>query len=488
LFPARVTAETFLRENERGFLNMPENQLPVYAVLLAGGTGTRLWPVSRELYPKQLVKLIGRDSLVQNTIKRLSPVVHSERIRIVCGQEHYYEIGRHMAEIGIDPEGKVIREPCGRNTAPAVLLGVLHILQKEPDALICVFPADHVIKDAKEFHEKLLSAVRLAAAGYVVTFGIKADYPETGYGYIEGDVPVEEGALSIRRFVEKPDLKTAQQYIAAGNYFWNSGMFAFRGSVIGEEFRRFELDLYQKMMEITAAGNEVSIAAYEQLKDISIDYAIMERTEKGIVLPADFGWSDIGSWKSLYDFLAKDANGNVIDGDVITEKTANCFIMGAHRLVAVNSVENLVVVDTPDSIFVSSIENSRDVKSIVSRLKETGRREYHHHRTVYHPWGTVTLLGKGDGYRVERMNLYPGATCSLTSASGSSSQVTITQGSAALFSGNEKREIGRGQSAGVPDVTNAKIENIGTLQLHVIHVRVERFHDNYLGEFPREMR
>jgi mannose-1-phosphate guanylyltransferase len=481
-------AEAFIRKNEKGILNMPENQLPVYAVLLAGGTGTRLWPVSRELYPKQLVKLIGKDSLVQNTIKRLSPVVHSDRIRIVCGQEHYYEIGRHMADIGIEPEGKVIREPCGRNTAPAVLLGVLHILQKEPDALICVFPADHVIKDAKVFHDKLLSAVRLAAAGHVVTFGIKADYPETGYGYIEGDARVEEGALSIRRFVEKPDFQTAQQYVAAGNYFWNSGMFAFRGSIICDEFKIFESELYQKMLEITAAGSGVSMAAYEQLRDISIDYAIMERTEKGVVLPSDFGWSDIGSWKSLYDFLAKDANGNVIDGDVITEKTTNCFIMGAHRLMAVNSVENLVVVDTPDSIFVSSIENSRDVKSIVSRLKETGRREYHHHRTVYHPWGTVTLLGKGDGYHVERLNLYPGAACPLTGASGSSSQVTITQGSAKLISGHENREMSRGQSAGLSDFRNAKIENIGTMQLHVIHVRVERFHDNYLGEFPREMR
>jgi mannose-1-phosphate guanylyltransferase/mannose-6-phosphate isomerase len=467
---------------------MPENQLPVYALLLAGGTGTRLWPVSRELYPKQLVKLIGRDSLVQNTIKRLSPVVHTDRIRIVCGQEHYYEIGRHMADIGIDPDGKVIREPCGRNTAPAVLLGVLNILQQEPDALICVFPADHVIKDAAAFHDKLLAAVRLATTGHIVTFGIQADYPETGYGYIEGEARVDEGALSIRRFVEKPDAKTAQQYVDAGNYFWNSGMFAFRASVICEEFKRFESVLYQKMVEITAAGTDVSVAAYERLRDISIDYAIMERTGKGVVLPSDFGWSDIGSWKSLYDFLAKDANGNVIDGDVITEKTSNCFIMGAHRLVAVNSVENLVVVDTPDSIFVSSIENSRDVKSIVSRLKETGRREYHHHRTVYHPWGTVTLLGKGDGYRVERMNLYPGASCPLTGASGSSSQVTITQGTAQLISGNEKREMTRGRTAGLSDFTDAKIENIGTMQLHVIHVRVERFHDNDLGEFPREMR
>lgn len=467
---------------------MPEHRLPIYAVLLAGGSGTRLWPVSRELYPKQLVKLIGKDTLIQNTIKRLSPVVHMDRIRVVCGQEHFHEIERHMSDIGIDPKGKVIREPCGRNTAPAVLLGVLHILQKEPDALIFVFPADHVIKDEKAFHKKLLSAIRLADAGHVVTFGITADYPETGYGYIEGETPVDEGALSIRRFVEKPNLETARKYVEAGNYFWNSGMFAFSGSVIMTEFKKFEPELYEEMMGMADDIAQLSIASYERLKDISIDYAIMERTAKGVVLPSDFGWSDIGSWKSLYDFLTKDAHGNVIDGDVISEKSNNCLVMGGHRLVAINSVENLVVVDTPDSVFVSSIEHSRDVKSIVSRLKEAGRKEYHHHRTVYHPWGTVTLLGNGEGYRVERLNLYPGAVCRLTITVDGSSQLTVTQGTALIKSNHLKKELSRGQTTAVVDIAHTELENIGTMPLHVIHVRVERFHDSYIGEFPKEMK
>jgi mannose-1-phosphate guanylyltransferase/mannose-6-phosphate isomerase len=321
----------------------------------------------------------------------------------------------------------------------------------------------------------------------VVTFGIQADYPETGYGYIEGDAPVAGGALTIKRFVEKPDLETAQRYVDAGNYFWNSGMFAFKASVILGEFEKFEPGLNRKIAQMSAEGDTVSVFAYEQLKDISIDYAIMERTALGVVLPSDFGWSDIGSWKSLYDFLPKDGSGNILDGDVIAEKTANCFIMGTHRLVATNSVENLVVVDTPDSLFVSSIENSRDVKSIVSRLKETGRREYHHHRTLYHPWGTLTLLGKGHGYRVERMNLYPGAVCPLKGAAGGASQVTVTQGTAVLIQGGEKREIHRGQSAGITSQEDTAIENAGRVQLHVIHVRVERFHDNDSGEYPPEM-
>lgn len=466
---------------------MTDNQSPVYAVLLAGGSGTRLWPVSRELYPKQLVKLIGKDSLVQNTIKRLSPVVDTEHIRIVCGEEHFYEIGRHMSDIGIDPEEKIIREPCGRNTAPAVLLGVMNIIKTDPNAIILVFPADHVIKDTQSFHDKLAAAVRLATAGHLVTFGIQADYPETGYGYIEGERAMEETALTIKRFVEKPDIETAGKYIAAGNYFWNSGMFAFRAAVIAEEFQKFEPVMYRKMAEITAAGIDVPAADYEQLDDISFDYAIMERTDKGVVLPSDFGWSDIGSWKSLYDFLPKDADANVLDGDVIAEKTHHCFIMGAHRLVAINSVENLVVVDTPDSVFVSNIENSRDVKSIVNRLKEAGRKEYHHHRTVYHPWGTVTLLGRGDGYRVERLNIHPGAQSPLIAASESTSRLTVTQGTARLTSGRDTRELTRGQSTDVADASRASVENVGKMQLYVIHVVVERFHDNYLDEFPKEM-
>jgi mannose-1-phosphate guanylyltransferase len=461
--------------------------LPVYAVLLAGGSGTRLWPVSRELYPKQLVKLIGKDSLVQHTIKRLGATVSPEAIRIVCGQEHGVEIGRHMADIGIDPAGKIVCEPCGRNTAPAVLLGVQNVLKAQSDAVICVFPADHVIRDLQVFQEKLAAAVDLALSGFVVTFGIKADYPETGYGYIEGEAPVAGGALSIKRFVEKPDLETARRYVDAGNYFWNSGMFAFKASVILGEFEKFEPSLHRKIAEMSAKADAVSLSVYEQLKDISIDYAIMERTSLGVVLPSDFGWSDIGSWKSLYDFLPKDGDGNILDGDVIAEKTSNCFIMGSHRLVATNSVENLVVVDTPDSLFVSSVENSRDVKSIVSRLKETGRREYHHHRTLYHSWGTLTLLGKGHGYRVERMNLYPGAVCALSGASGGSSQVTVTQGTARLTQGGEKSEIHRGQSVGITTLEGAVIENTGRMQLHAIHVRVDRFHDNDSGEYPPEM-
>ena len=277
----------------------------VYPVLLAGGTGTRLWPVSRQLYPKQLVKFIGEDSLVQITIKRLTSLLDPKNIRIVCGEEHVHETARHMEEIGIKSNGKIIGEPCGRNTAPAILLAVFYVLKKEKDAILCIFPADHVIKDIKGFHTKLESAIRLAESDYIVTFGIKPHYPETGYGYIEGTQQVAEGALKIKRFVEKPDARTAKDYVTAGNYFWNSGMFTFKASVILEEFKRHQPEIFQSMQEMVVKKDRVTYQEYGKLPDISIDYAIMEKTVKGVVLPSEFGWSDIGTWKSLYEFLPK---------------------------------------------------------------------------------------------------------------------------------------------------------------------------------------
>jgi mannose-1-phosphate guanylyltransferase/mannose-6-phosphate isomerase len=348
----------------------------VYSVLLAGGIGSRLWPVSRELSPKQLIKFTGEDSLLQGTIKRLAPALDMENVRIVCGEKHFHETARQMEEIGVTPAGKIICEPCGRNTAPAILLAVLNILKNEKDAVFCVFPADHIVRDNNVFQDKLESAIKLADEGFVVTFGIRPHYPETGYGYIEGKNELPDGALSIKRFVEKPDIKTAKEYIKAGNFFWNSGMFAFRASVIMDEFKVFEPELFKRMSDLVAVKETVAKADYEKLPNISIDYAIMERTDKGAVLPSDFGWSDIGSWKSLYDFFPKDDEGNVIKGDVIAKETRNCLIMGSNRLVTANHLENMVVVETSDSVFISDMKNTQDVKTIVTELKEKNRKEY----------------------------------------------------------------------------------------------------------------
>ncbi len=452
----------------------------VYPVLLAGGTGTRLWPVSRELYPKQLVKFIGKDSLVQSTIKRFTSILDIEKIRIVCGKKYFHETARHMSAIGIQPEGKIICEPSGRNTAPAVLLAILNILKIEKDAILCIFPADHVIKDIESFHEKLKTAIKLADKGYIVTFGIKPNYPETGYGYIEGAKEVSNGALAVKRFVEKPDKETAERYVNAGNFFWNSGMFTFKASVMIEEFKAYQPELFKRMDEIVSKNDSITKTEYDQLPDLSIDYAIMEKTDKVVVLPSDFGWSDIGSWKSLYDFLPKDKNCNVIDGDVVAKDTKNCFIMGRERLIATNCINDIVIVDTPDSVFVSDIDNSRDVKCIVAKLKEKGRKEYHQHKTMHYSWGSFTLLEQKENFKTARLIIYPGSTFQIEIDTAATKHLIVLKGAARVVMDNKTKILSKSESTVISHKSQnkcseksiVKLENSGNEPLCIVCVDV----------------
>jgi len=449
---------------------MADSASNVYAILLAGGTGTRLWPVSRQLYPKQLVKFIGDDSLVQSTIKRLSPVVDIGNVRIVCGEQHFHETARHIQDIGLQADGKIICEPSGRNTAPAILLAVLHTLIVEKDAVLCVFPADHVIGNIERFHERLKAAIRLADQGYIVTFGITPIYAETGYGYVEGAAVISEGALRVKRFVEKPDRKTAQQYIKAGNFFWNSGMFAFKASVIMDEFRAWQPDLLEQMNAMFDPDRPITKAEYDRLPDISIDYAVMEKTNQGVVLPSDFGWSDIGSWKSLYDFLPKDTNRNVIDGDVIANNTQGCFILGSDRLIAVNHIEDTVVIETPDSIFVSDIDHSRDVKSIVTRLKEKGRKEYYQHRTVHYPWGSRAWLEQKEDFSVARLMVYPASTLQTEMEAPAAMHLIVVKGAARVTAAGGPHNLNQGMSIVVTEKGPVSVENTGDQPVYLIQV------------------
>jgi mannose-1-phosphate guanylyltransferase/mannose-6-phosphate isomerase len=447
-----------------------KNRLKIYPILLAGGSGTRLWPVSRELYPKQLVKFIGENSLVQNTIKRLPPSLDVANVRIVCGEEHVHEIERHIKEIGVSPENKIIAEPCGRNTAPAILLAMRLVLEHEHDAVLCVFPADHVIRDERVFHERLDAAVKLAEMDYIVTFGITPHYPETGYGYIEGGNEISFGARSVKRFVEKPDMDTAKRYINAGNFFWNSGMFAFKASVMDQELSILHPDLFRQMKQLSIKQGVISKKDYRQLPNISIDYAVMEKTDKAAVLPSDFGWSDIGSWKSLYDFIPKDAMGNVIDGDIISEDTRDCFIMGYERLIATNGIRNMVVVETPDSVFVSDMETSRDVKNIVNQLKEKGRSEYQRHKTAYHFWGTLTVLEMKPDFSVVKYDIYPGSTCDIPT-DGSLLHLVIGKGVGQSIINGRNVSLGKGQSVAPAVDQTVRLENTGDETLVVIGVQ-----------------
>lgn len=462
---------------------MSKRKLNIYPILLAGGTGTRLWPVSRELLPKQLVSLVGDDSMIQNTVKRLSPAVELERLRIVCGTEHQFEIARHLEALGISSEGKIITEPYGRNTAPAILLAILNILKTEKDAVLLIFPSDHVIKDVAGFHEKLEAAVKLAEKDYIVTFGIKPDRPETGYGYIEGSDAVGEGAFMIKRFVEKPDLKMAEHYLDEGNFFWNSGMFAFKASTMVEEFAKAEPELLDSMHEILSGGGTAPVETipsekYEALPNISIDYAIMEKTEKGVVLPSDFGWSDIGTWETLYNFLPKDSNNNVVEGDVILKDTRNSLVKADNRLVVVTGLDNIVVVETPDTVFVSDLKKSKDVKNIVTELKEEGREEYKSHITVYRPWGTYTILEERGNSKIKRIVVYPGAKLSLQMHYQRSEHWVVVKGTAKIINGDETIILEENQSTYVPKGNRHRLENPGKEPLHIIEVQM----GDYLGE------
>lgn len=438
---------------------MEDSKRIVFPVLLAGGVGSRLWPVSRKLYPKQLVKFIGNDSLVQSTVKRLLPPLESENIRVVCSREHYHEITRHLEEIGISAAGKIISEPCGRNTGPAILLAVLQILAQVRDAVVCVFPADHVVRDISTFHDRLKTAISLARSGHVVTFGIEPGYPETGYGYIEGAGEVGDGALFVKRFVEKPDLDTAKKYMDAGNFFWNSGMFIFKASVMAQELRVHQPELLRKMTQLPFHGTSPSQKAYERLPNISIDYAVMEKTDKAVVLPSDFGWSDIGSWKSLYDFIPKDINGNVVDGDVVSKETKNCLIMGHERLIATSGIKNMVVVETPDAVFVSDMETSQDVKSIVEKLKEDRRTEYQTHRTVHHPWGISTTLVKNDDFSVVQVELYPGSKLAIKIDTSTVEHLVVAKGLAKTTTDHQSRTLKKGECVVLSEKQSVLVEN-----------------------------
>ena len=457
---------------------MIDNDLTVYPVLLAGGTGTRLWPVSRELYPKQLVKFIGEDSLLQSTIKRLPPVLDTENVKVVCGQRHFHETARHIENLGLKSEGKLICEPSGRNTAPAILLAVLHILAAEKDAVLCIFPADHVIQKPDAFHDRLNAAVALANEGFIVTFGIQPHYPETGYGYVEGGKKVAPGALALKRFVEKPDLPTARKYIKAGNFFWNSGMFAFKASVIFAEFKTHQPELLAKMQAIFAIDQPINKNDYNQLTEISIDYAIMEKTTKGAVLPSDFGWSDIGSWKSLYDFLEKDADNNVIDGDVMVKDSRNSLILGHDRLVAANHLRDMVVVETADSVFVSDLENSRDVKSFVSRLKDQGRNECKRHRSGNYPWGRFKLLEQQENYAAAELIFERGASLELPSQRSATYHFLVLEGRAQISAGSKVKELRSGDAFTCRAAKKVNIENNAKAELRLLQIELKKLTGN----------
>ena len=415
----------------------------VYPVLLAGGSGTRLWPVSRQYAPKQLCKLFGADSLLQLTVKRLQPLLSNGNVRVVCGHEHALAVERDLMEVNINPAGKILSEPCGRNTAPAVLLMLSLLMRKDPEAIVCILPADHMISKLDNFEADLELAIEAAARGHIVTFGIPPTYPETGYGYVESGATVSPRVFKVKRFVEKPDYDTALAYLHAGNYYWNSGMFVFKADVMWREFQRFTPELFAAMEHITLDENGLAdVAIYEHLPNISIDYAIMEKTGLAVVIPAQFLWSDIGSWKSMYDFMPKDQFQNYVAGDVMALNTQRSLLLNTDGpLVVTNHLRDVIVVSTRDAVFVSDMHHSQNVKDVVGDLKELDRSEAVQPFCNNYDFGRMWTLEDTGAHILVRIDIWPERKFALWKGMASNSRILCLSGNGVLQSGGREEDL-----------------------------------------------
>ena len=447
-------------------------------VIMAGGSGTRLWPLSRAGHPKQFLALHGDKTMLQQTAERLSDLPTSESITI-CNEEHRFFVAEQLREI--DALGKVILEPAGRNTAPAIALAAL--FEKEDDPLLLVLAADHVIADSGAFTDAVLRAVPLAEAGKLVTFGVVASEPHTGYGYIEAGEPLD-GAYSVASFREKPDSSTAAEYLGQGSYYWNSGMFLFRASRYMQELEVHRPDIAAACQEAVGSSSSdldfirVDTEAFTACPDDSIDYAVMEKTSDAVVVPMDAGWNDIGSWSSLWDVSDKDDSGNATAGDVMLIDTTNSYIRTDEKLVALVGINDVVVVSTKDATLIAHKDRVQDAKAIVSKLKDSDRSEWEMHREVYRPWGKYDSVDHGNRYQVKRITVKPGAKLSVQMHHHRAEHWVVVSGTAWVGKDNEEVMLVENESIYLPVGCRHWLENPGKIPLELIEVQV----GTYLGE------
>ena len=457
----------------------------IYPVILSGGSGTRLWPQSRTSYPKQFLPLVSDQSLLQETARRVSDPTAFAAPLMVCNEEHRFLVAEQLREIGIQPS-HIVLEPVARNTAPAVAVAAFLLAARDPDALMLVLPSDHMIGDTGALQAAIQTAADAAKDGALVTFGIKPTRPETGYGYIAAGGPVDntQGCLKVESFVEKPDLATAEGYLKDGSYFWNSGMFLFAASVFLEECGLFEPDILEGA-EAAVAGAEtdldflrLAMAPFAAVPSKSIDYAVMERTMRATVVPADIGWNDVGSWASLGEIGDKDADGNVIKGDSLAIDSRNSFISTDGPLVTVLGVEDLAVVATMDAVLVLPLDRTQDVKTIIDRLKAEKRDESSLHPRVYRPWGFYQTVHDGDRFQVKRITVNAGAFLSLQRHHHRAEHWVVVNGVAEVTKDDATFILHENESVYLPPLCIHRLVNPGKVPLNLIEVQS----GSYLGE------
>jgi len=462
----------------------------IYPVILAGGSGTRLWPMSRSLYPKQLINLYNAHTMLQNTILRLSGLNDLGDPVVICNENHRFMTAEQIRRIDIN-DFKIILEPAARNTAPAIALAALILDENltsghQDDPVMLVLPADHEIKNIDAFHEIIQSGAQLARQGKLVTFGIVPSSPETGYGYIKkGDrLDNSDPAFMIDRFVEKPDYETAVSYLESGDFCWNSGMFMFKASAVISELGAFAPDMLEKCRTAIKNGNmdldffRVDKAAFEAITEDSIDYAVMEKTAKGVVIALDAGWNDLGSFDALWQTGDKDECNNVTSGDVLVHNVTDTYIHSDSRLVAAVGLEKFVIVDTKDAVLVAPRDQVQDVKKIVTQLKAHNRVEAVSHAKVYRPWGDYETIDMADRYQVKRITVKPGAKLSLQKHHHRAEHWTVVSGTAIVTKGTEEILLKEDESIYIPLGTMHRLENPGKIPLELIEVQS----GPYLGE------
>ncbi len=465
----------------------------IHPVVLSGGAGTRLWPLSRAMYPKQFVPHLahGEASLLRATVERLAKNTPFEAPLILCNDAHRFLVRSELEAAGIAPRG-IILEPVARNTAPAIAIAALTASKSDPDAIIAVVPSDHVIGEQQAFVTGIKAAARIAAKGHLMLFGIRPTAPATGYGYIkrgealegtsDGAKPVT--AFHVAAFKEKPDLRTARRYLESAEYFWNSGMFVLHAPTLLDELERLEPEMLAHCrLALRNAREDLGFLrldeeAFSQCRSVSIDYAVMEKTNTAAMLPLEVSWSDVGSWTALWELSEQDDNGNAVIGDAVLEDTRNCYVHSERGLVATLGVEDLIVVETPDALLVADKARSQDIGRIVARLKEAGRSEHAQHIREHRPWGYFEPLATGPRFQVKLLHVKPGAKLSMQMHHHRSEHWVVVKGTARVTIGDVEKLVGENESVYITATQWHRLENPGKVPLEIIEVQI----GSYLGE------